>query len=144
MSLCVHGGVNAGIHLCVACAWRDQSVLSHKLPVLFFFFKALSPDGARSHQFSYTGWPGSPRDHLASILPVWSCKCHFFGVLFCFVLCGRWRSNFKLAQQALPTEPSHLPALPLFEMSAHLLPSFQASSLLSSSQSSYCPSFLFG
>lgn len=28
-----------------------------------------------------------------------------------FFLCWRWRSNFKLAQQALPTEPSHLPAL---------------------------------
>lgn len=59
----MHSGVNAGIHLCVACAWRGQSVASHKLPVLIFF-KALSPDGVRSHQFSYTGWPGSPR---------WSC-----------------------------------------------------------------------
>lgn len=41
VSLCVHSGVNAGIHLCAACAWRGQSVVSHKLPVLIFFFKGI-------------------------------------------------------------------------------------------------------
>lgn len=103
MSLCAHSGVNAGVHLCAACARRGQSVVSHKLPVLIFFLKALSPDGARSHQCSYTGWPGSPRDHLASILPVWSCTCHFF---WCFVLvCFMWALEIKF--QARSASSSH-------------------------------------
>lgn len=39
VSLCVQGRVNAGVHLCVACAWRGQSVVSLKLPVLIFFLR---------------------------------------------------------------------------------------------------------